>query len=130
MLSAMAHGVRSAVVLMAIEHAASSDRMVAPWLAALLVERWTAAQHAYLRLLASFPGNNVPEDIVPPEERLDLDTMERENAAAGARLDALLEAGQRSGQAVYVLSSSDYATRRARVAVAVMGDALGPPMRP
>jgi hypothetical protein len=100
--AALVSGVRSAVVLMAIEHAASSGGPVAPWLSALLVERWTAAQHAYLRLLASLPGNTVPDDIVPPEERLDLEALERETTAAGARLDALLEAGQRSGQAVYV----------------------------
>lgn len=64
-----------------------------PWLARRVLERLCDALRSYLRLLASIPGSQVDVDVVPPEERLDLEAVFAAHAADERLLDEAAAAG-------------------------------------
>jgi hypothetical protein len=72
---------------LAIASAGLTGRKLAPWLARAIAERWVQGLRGQLALLASFPGTHVDEDLIPRDQRLDLEAFVRENAEANAAMD-------------------------------------------
>jgi len=75
-------GLYGSIAQMAVEHLAFGDHPArnSP-VRQMLVRRWVEEQHRFLRLLASVSGNDVPLDVVPMSERLDLPRLDAETAA-------------------------------------------------
>jgi len=68
-----------------------------PWLSLALVERWESDLYGLLRLVASVPAFDVPDDLVPVPDRYDLQRMEANAERARLRADHLFaEAEHRS----------------------------------
>jgi hypothetical protein len=78
-----------------------SKRRVEPWLAMGIAQRWMNGAREYLRLIASFPGVDVPFDLVPENERIDLSRMFAEHRAARERMNRFIEEAKASGLPVY-----------------------------
>jgi len=72
---------------LAIASAGITRRKLEPWLARAIAERWIEGFRGQLVMLASFPGTHVAEDIVPRDQRLDLEALVRENEAANTAMD-------------------------------------------
>lgn len=94
-------GLRAAACLAAITQASLLRQKLVPWIALALAERWVEGQWALLRLLASMPGVTLPETLVPPEEKLDLEALLASARATEERLQELLEAAKASGETIY-----------------------------
>ena len=78
------HGLEAAACFTAMALVVLTRRDVRPRIAATLAERWTFGQGQFLRLLASLPGVDVSERLVPAEARFDLERLFAD-AAAEAR---------------------------------------------
>ena len=72
---------------LAIIRAGITRRKLEPWLARVIAERWVQGIRGQLVMLASVPGTHIDEDIVPRDQRLDLEALERENAEMNAAMD-------------------------------------------
>lgn len=64
------------------------------WIVRELLERWIRDQTAYLRFYAGVPGVTVAEDIVPPEERVDIGRIDAAHSAREARYQGSLAAAR------------------------------------
>jgi hypothetical protein len=89
------------VASLALGQALSRDRAVEPWLARALCERVRDGLREGLRLLASIPGNAVPEKLIPARERLNLTRLEAEQQAAVRVADEQLAAARSSNADVF-----------------------------
>lgn len=78
-----------------------SKRRVEPWLALAIADRWVDGAQKYLRLMASFPGVDVPVEWVPQSERLDLPRIFVEHYDERQRIKRLLEEAEASGLPIY-----------------------------
>ena len=72
-----------------------------PWLSLALAERWESDLYALLRLVASFPGFDVPDDLVPLHDRYDPQRMEANAERARVRVDQLFAEAERRGASVW-----------------------------
>lgn len=60
------------------------------WMVIDLAERFMLGERAALRLLAAVkPGVAIPDDVLPPEQRLDVDAIVARNRELVAAWDAL-----------------------------------------
>ncbi len=96
-LRAVLGGRRANASFIAVLSAPLMTSQVAPWVRLALVEGLRDGLRDYMRLIASTPGAGVPEDVVPLEERLDLEALEREYQRNRARLDASIAETARTG---------------------------------
>lgn len=90
---------------LAIASAGIARRKLEPWLARAIAERWVQGLRGQLILLSSFPGTHVDEDIVPRDQRLDLEALVRENAEANAAMDQFHRDADEAGVDVYAPDS-------------------------
>ena len=75
----------------------ASERPPEPWLSLAIVERWESDLYGLLRLVASVPGFDVPDDLVPVRDRYDLQRMEDNAERARLWADRLFaQADQRA----------------------------------
>jgi hypothetical protein len=88
--SALASRLRAEFCLLAIASAVVRDVKVEPWLGRALVERLVEGARGHLRFLASVPGVDVPETVVPRSERLDFSAIEERHRCARARANESL----------------------------------------
>lgn len=79
-----------------------SKQKPAPSLIWNIGARMLEGERQYLRLLASLPGITIPEDIVPPEERLDLARLETVGRDAEWGFQILRFMAVQSGQDFYL----------------------------
>jgi hypothetical protein len=94
-------GVRAEVCAFAYVRALLADVRPDPWLARAIAERWVEAQRSHLRLIASIPEAEVPYDLVPASERMDLAKLVSETKEIAGRTTDLLRRAIESGHAVY-----------------------------
>lgn len=52
-------------------------RGTAPWIIDALLERWIVGRRAFLPLLAAHPAIQIPEDVLPRDQRLPVDDLLR-----------------------------------------------------
>lgn len=96
---ALLAGVYAEVYLLAVLEALHAEHAPAAWLARAIAERWRDNTRELLRLLASYPGVEVPENIIPAGERFDLAALEAEHAARSKAFDDAFErAGRRMAE--------------------------------
>jgi hypothetical protein len=86
---AVVEGAKAGVCVLAVCAAILAGAPLEPWLGRAIAERWVRAQRNYLRLIASFPGAEVPLDVIPEEERMDLPRLAREVSEAQERFREL-----------------------------------------
>lgn len=88
---ALLAGLYGSIAQMAVEHLAFEAHPARHKpVRRMLVRRWVEEQHWFLRLLASVPGNDVPLDVVPSSERLDLPRLGAETTAVGQWFEDVL----------------------------------------
>lgn len=85
-----------------------SKRRVEPWLAMGIARRWLEGVQKYLRLIASFPGVDVPVELVPQNERINLVRLFAEHRAARERMDRFIEEAEASGLPIYPPGPFDF----------------------
>ncbi len=90
----LAGGLKAGLCLFAIARALSEETRIEPWLARALVDRLVAGVRSHLRLLAAFPGADVPESVLPPEGRLDLDAIHQRHTRARAQASRSYDAAR------------------------------------
>jgi len=85
-----ADAARGAACFAAMAHAVLTGREVRPRIAATLAEYWLTGARSMLWLLASMPGVRMPEVLVPPAARIDVERLfaELEAKAASAAPEA------------------------------------------
>jgi hypothetical protein len=66
-------GASSTVCLLALAEIAGSAKKPPQWIVEAIVERWVDGLYQFLRLLASIPGQTIPESVVPLNDRFDLE---------------------------------------------------------
>lgn len=71
----------------ALLHIILSDRRADPWIVRAVAERWVSGKRGHLRYLASLPGVRVSEDLIPMQERLDINVL----VAQAARYEKRVE---------------------------------------
>lgn len=86
---------------LAIVSAGLAGRTLEPWLARAITERWVQGTRGQLVLLASYPGTHVDEDLIPRDQRIDLEAVVRENAEANAAMDQFHRDADAAGVDVY-----------------------------
>jgi hypothetical protein len=84
-----------------------SKRGVEPWLAMGIARRWLNGVQKYLRLIAPFPGVDVPVELVPQSERIDLPRVFAEHRAERQRINRLFEEAEASGLPIYPSGAFD-----------------------
>ena len=98
-------GVQAGIALAVLARALGRPEPPPAWLAAFLAERWAEGMARWLQLLASVPGTDVPEALVPAELRLDLECLAEEHAAFNRLREewhkAAMEHFRRTGEACY-----------------------------
>jgi len=99
--SLMLSWTRAGICSMALSEALMSGRKLKLWLARGLAERWLQGAHDYLRLLASLPDTDVPLDLVPESERLNLPRLSEETRASRERQARLIAEAHASRLPVY-----------------------------
>jgi hypothetical protein len=72
-----------------------------PWLSLALAERWESDLYGILRLVASVPGFDVPDDLVPVSNRYDLQRAEADAERARLRADRLFAEAEHRGATVW-----------------------------
>jgi hypothetical protein len=90
---------RTSICMFALD--ASHDRGIELWLIRSLFENWISSARAALRVFASFPGTNIPKELVPSSERLDWDKLVEEVEEAEAGYQARLSAARASGADIF-----------------------------
>lgn len=82
---------------LAVLQAAIANKQLPAWQADELITLVTTGVRAALRIMASLPGSGISEALVPSNERLDFDRLQRENrdAERGAALLSLVESARR-----------------------------------
>lgn len=95
--SAIRGALRAALCILAVARAIERAGEVAipTWLAQGLVERLVAGVRSHLRLLASLPGVNVADSVLPIDERLDLARIEERHRLARAEAQRTYEIARR-----------------------------------
>jgi hypothetical protein len=88
---ALASRLRAEFCFLAIASAVVREVAVEPWRGRALVERLIAGARGHLRFLASLPGVDVPESIVPLSERLDFASIEERHRRSRVRADETLQ---------------------------------------
>lgn len=79
---ALLGNMRASVAMIAIFHAVFQRRRLEPWLALALAETFRDELYLGLRWMASMPvGADVPESVVPRDDRYDLAQLDREMEA-------------------------------------------------
>lgn len=75
---------------------------LAPWLGLAVAERWLEEAREYLRLLVALtPGAVVSEELLPAEERLDVEALSLSMQQASRAFRELVEAAERAGEPIY-----------------------------
>jgi hypothetical protein len=87
--------------MLAILAAQIRGEKLAPWLARALVEYLAEGARRFLTFLASVPGAEVSEDLIPLDDRLDLAKIVGEARATRAAMERFGEAADRHGGDVY-----------------------------
>jgi hypothetical protein len=67
-----------------------------PWLAYAVAEHWQNDTYALLRYVASVPGSEVSEDVVPVSDRYDLSKLAEDEQRARRRIDELFHKAEPS----------------------------------
>lgn len=93
--AALEGGLRAGLCTLAIARAIEQGGGVEPWLARGLVDRFLAGVRAHLRLLAAFSGADVPVDVLPAHERLDMHAITERHGRARAQAARIFETGRR-----------------------------------
>lgn len=90
-------GMLGKLAIFALLQAGLSRSVVPAWLGDELLRLEADGIYADLRLLASLPEIRISETVVPAADRLDMESLQRENSAAdrGAVLLSLLESARR-----------------------------------
>lgn len=94
-------GLRANVLMFALMSALISPQRPEPWLLRSIAEQWVHNERLYLRFLASVPEAQVPLDIVPAEERMDLVKLLEQTAGAARQFKALARKAIDSGADVF-----------------------------
>ncbi len=84
------------VCLFTVGLALLTDHRPEPWLAYAIAEHWQNDTYALLRYVASLPGSEVSEDIVPVSDRYDLSTLAENEQRARRRIDELFHKAEPS----------------------------------
>ena len=79
----------------------ASEKPPEPWLSLALVERWESDLYGLLRLVASVPGFDVPDDLVPVRDRYDLQRMEDNAERTRLWADRLFAEAEQRGEPIW-----------------------------
>jgi hypothetical protein len=102
---ALLNGLKGIAAYYALVHSVSERNRVPRWLAAALAQRWRDGRLEYLRLLASYPGAKVPENVVPREDRLDLAAEDAKVARVRDAMATLAKRRKAEGKDVLLAGS-------------------------
>ena len=94
-------GLRANVLMFALMYPLIYPQTPEPWLLRSIAEQWIHNQRLYMRFLASIPEAQVPLDIVPAEERMDLEKLFGQTADAARHLEDLARKAIDSGADVF-----------------------------
>lgn len=74
-----------------------SEHSAGPWLRRALAESLAQELYRFVALLASVPGSGVPPDVVPPEDRLDLEALDAEQRRLERGVARIYDAAAKRG---------------------------------
>jgi hypothetical protein len=94
-------GFRVQVLTLAIVEAERRKNKLAPWLGLAIAEELLNNIRPSIRLFASLPGADFPEEILPSAERLDLAALQAEVREASEAFHGLAEDVKKSGARFY-----------------------------
>lgn len=102
---ALLAGLRLNALLLAVGALRFHQRTAERWLGLATAELLAGESRRVLALMAALSGSEVPEDLLPPEERLDLCGLQRSAHAVQEAYARFNAAAERSGEPVFPASS-------------------------
>lgn len=103
---ALLSGLKGTAAHYAISHALYEKMRLARWLAEGLARAYRDGSREYLRLLASDPRADVSENMIPVNERIDLDVMRAEAVQLDSALAALSAKRREAGKSIVTISEA------------------------
>ena len=85
------HAFRASACGLALGLAIDRQRRLRGWLGFVIIDTMAESVREHLRLLAAFPGVDVPDSILPAADRLDLRKIVKRHQRVRARIDAMFQ---------------------------------------